>query len=76
MAEANKPEAPDGSFGGFLFLLIILLTLMTAVAQLAIAKQFVALGVVTIMVSGLATAFLVRAAHSPRAGENSSEEKK
>lgn len=71
----RQPEAPDGSFGGFLFLLIILLTVTTGVAQLVIAKQYAILGFTTCIVAGLFTAFLVRASRSPRAGENSEEKK-
>jgi hypothetical protein len=74
MVEADKPEAPDGSFAGFLFLLIMAMTAVLGVAQLVIAKQFVTLGLAVIVIAGLFTAFLVRAAHSPRAGENDSEE--
>ena len=73
MTEASKPEAPDGSFAGLTFLLIIALTVLTGVAQLVIAKQYVILGFVLIVGAGLFTAFAVRAAHSPRAGENSEE---
>lgn len=71
----RQPEAPDGSFGGFLFLLIITLTVVAGVAQLAIARQYAILGFVIILVAGLFTAFLVWAHRRPRAGENSEEAK-
>ncbi len=72
---SEQPEAPEGSFGGFLFLLVISLTLITGVAQLVIVKEYIALGFLIIMVAGLTTAFLVRAGHSPRAGENTEDKK-
>jgi hypothetical protein len=73
--DERQPEAPDGSFGGFLFLLIIVLTVMIGVAQLIIAKQYAILGFATTIIAGLCTAFLVRASRSPRAGENTEDKK-
>lgn len=73
MAEAEKTDTPDGFGAGLTFLLIIALTVVTGVAQLVIAKQYVILGLVLIIGAGFFTAFAVRAAHSPRAGENSEE---
>lgn len=76
MAEAERQsEDMEKSFGGFLFFLIIGLTVVVGVAQLAIARQYAILGLVAILVAGSITAFLVRAAHSPRAGENSEDKK-
>lgn len=76
MPREVEPENPDGFWGGILFLIVIFLTAVAGVAQLAIAKQYNIMGFTIIVIAGLFTAFLVRVARSPRAGENSSEEKK
>lgn len=73
MVGPERQETPEESFGGFLFLLIIALTVVVGVAQLAIARQYAILGFVVTMIAGSATAFLVWAHRSPRAGENSEE---
>ena len=57
----------EKSFGGFLFFLIIVLAVVTGVAQLVIAKHYAITGFVITLIAGLVTAFLAKAAHSPRA---------
>lgn len=74
--EPDRAELPDGLGAGILFGLVIVLAIGTGVAQLVIAKQYVTTGLVIILISALVTLFLIRAGHSPRAGENSSEEQK
>lgn len=70
----QEPESDiEKSFSGFLFFLIIVLAVLTGVAQLVIAKHYAITGFVVTLIAGLVTAFLVRAAHSPRAGENTED---
>lgn len=77
MAEAEEPpEIPEGTFTGVFFLAVMALTALVVVVQLVLAKQYVIMGVATTVVAGLAIVFMYKASHSPRAGENNSEEKK